>query len=244
MRPVRDHYSSHLARIYSWMCGGADTALARGNAELDALGLASRATGLAVDLGAGFGMHSIPLARRGYEVLAVDGCGDLLRELRMLAGSLQIQAAEADILSFRKYLGGTPDLVLCMGDTLTHLADRCAVESLIGDVAAAIAPGGAFVLSLRDYSIPLRGEDRFIHVRSDPDRILTCFLEYADTHVDVHDLLYERDGSAWRQRVSAYRKLRLSPDWLESTLEQAGFRTRREAGLTGMIRLVAEARPR
>jgi hypothetical protein len=31
----------------------------------------------AIDLGAGFGMHSIPLARRGIEVIAIDSDGIL-----------------------------------------------------------------------------------------------------------------------------------------------------------------------
>jgi hypothetical protein len=77
----------------------------------------------------------------------------------------------------------------------------------------------------------LIGLKRFIPV-GDADRILTCFLEYGDDAVTVHDILHERDGSDWRQRVSAYRKLRLSPDWVAGTLEAKG--------LAGMIRLIAK----
>jgi 2-polyprenyl-3-methyl-5-hydroxy-6-metoxy-1,4-benzoquinol methylase len=244
MPSVRDHYSSHLAPIYSWMCGGVESALARGAAELDALALSPRATALAVDLGAGFGMHAIPLAQRGFEVLAIDCSAELLRELRTFAATLPIQSVEDDIMEFRKHLGDAPEVVLCMGDTLPHLPDTDVVESLIADVAAAIAPGGTFVMSFRDYTAALQGERRFIPVKSDADRILTCFLEYEDTHVNVHDLVHEREGSSWRQRVSAYRKLRLSPDWVSSALDRAGFQPRQQAGLSGMVRLVAEAKPR
>lgn len=244
MQSVRDHYASHLAPIYAWMCGGAEAALIRGDAELDALSVMPRATRHAVDLGAGFGAHSIPLARRGFEVLAIDSSSELLRELRTLAAALPVRAVHGDILTFRKHLAHTPEVILCMGDTLTHLSDAQDVEPLFADAAAAIAPGGTFVLSFRDYTSPLEGERRFIPVKSDPDRILTCFVEYEDAYVNVHDLVHERDGGEWRQRVSAYRKLRLSPDWVSATLEKAGFRTRRQAGLSGMVRLVAQAKPR
>ena len=244
MQSVRDHYAAHLAPIYAWMCGGAAAALTRGEAELDALGLVAHATRCAVDLGAGFGMHSIPLAKRGFEVLAVDNSAELLRELRMLAVGLQVEIIDDDILKFREHLTGAPEVILCMGDTLTHLSDERAVESLLAQAAAAIVPGGTFVLSFRDHTIPLEAEHRFIAVRSDADRILTCFLEYAERHVNVHDLVHERDGSAWRQRVSAYRKLRLSPDWVAAALDRAGFRVSRQAGLSGMVRLVAQAKPR
>ena len=240
MQSVREHYASHLAPIYAWMCGGANAALARGDAELDALGLLPRASRRALDLGAGFGMHSIPLARRGFEVLALDSSVELLRELHELAAGLPIATVQDDILTFRRHLAaGAPEVILCMGDTLTHLGDRQAVESLFADAAAAIAPGGTFVSTFRDYTVALEGERRFIPVKSDADRILTCFLEYGDDWVDVHDLVHERAGGEWQQRLSVYRKLRLAPDWVVAALGKAGFQTRRQAGLNGMVRLVA-----
>ena len=70
-------------------------------------------------------------------------------------------------------------------------------------------------------------------------RILTCFLEYDADTVMAHDILNERDGLEWRQRVSAYRKLRLSPDWVAGTLEANGLNVRIEQGLAGMVRLIA-----
>jgi len=47
------------------MVGDLDAAFARGRAELDELGLPSSTDGAAIDLGAGFGLHGIPLAERG-----------------------------------------------------------------------------------------------------------------------------------------------------------------------------------
>lgn len=240
MQSVREHYARHLAPIYAWMCGGAEAALVRGDAELDALGLVPRGSRRAVDLGAGFGMHSIPLARRGFEVLALDSSPELLRELRALAGVLAVEAVQDDFLTFRQHLAGVaPEVILCMGDTLTHLSEPLAVEALFAEAAAVIAPGGTFVLTFRDYTQPLEGERRFIPVKSDADRILTCFLEYEDDCVHVHDLVHERAGGEWRQRVSAYRKLRLAPDWVVAALAEAGFQTQRQTGIGGMVRLVA-----
>lgn len=242
MDSARYHYANLLAPVYSWMAGGAEAALARGDAELDALRLTPRATAIAVDLGAGFGMHSIPLARRGFSVVAVDSSAELLRELRAYAGTFPIQTVEADLLDFPRHVAGSPQAILCMGDTLAHLPGKPAIESLFTRVAAVLAPGGAFVLTFRDYSMPLAQERRFIHVRSDADRIFTCFLEYGSEHVDVYDLLHERRGTEWTQHVSAYRKVRLTPEWVSAALRQAGFQVMREAGLSGMVRLVAQAR--
>ena len=78
-------------------------------------------------------------------------------------------------------------------------------------------------------------------MRSDADRILTCFLEYGSEHVDVYDLLYERHDAQWAQRVSRYAKVRLMPGWVSAGLHAAGFRVVQETGPGGMVRLVARA---
>jgi SAM-dependent methyltransferase len=239
VKSVRDHYREHLAPIYSWMAGGIEAALARGEAELDSLHLQPKRSGLAVDLGAGFGMHAIPLAKRGFTVVAVDSSTALLGELQAHAAELPIKGVAEDLLSFMDGLTERPEVILCMGDTLTHLPDKEAIGRLFTKAATLLAPDAAFVLSFRDYTTPLVGESRFIPVRSDADRILTCFIEYAAEHIEVYDLLQERDGSRWNQRVSSYRKLRLAPEWVAATLEKAGLRTRQGAGLSGMTRLVA-----
>jgi SAM-dependent methyltransferase len=239
MTSVTEHYAQHLAPIYLWMAGGAEAALQAGAAEIEQLNLRLEEGASVVDLGAGFGMHAIALARKGAQVIAVDTSAELLGSLQRLAGSLPVQAVEADLLAFQSHITRAPAAILCMGDTITHLADRGDVASLIERARAALPPGGVFVLSFRDYSVPLVDDQRFIPVRSDTDRILTCFLEYEPEGVVVHDILHERTAQGWQTRVSHYRKLRLSPNALIASLESNGFSVRREAGMRGMVRLVA-----
>jgi hypothetical protein len=224
------------------MAGGVPAAIERGRAELTSLGLACGETGLAVDLGAGFGMHAIPLARSGREVVAIDTSAELLAELARHAGGLSIETLQADIAGFAGRLARKAQLLLCMGDTLTHLPALEAVESLIAGAGAAVNATGRFVLTFRDYSSALAGDKRFIPVRSDADRILTCFLEYDTDRVIVHDLLHERDGALWKLKVSSYPKLRLAPPWVVGRLEEHGFEVTRQAGPGGMVCLTATRR--
>jgi SAM-dependent methyltransferase len=240
MTSIVEHYENHLAPIYLWMAGGMNAALARGQVEVDAVCTRALAGQLAVDLGAGFGMHAIPLADRGYSVLAIDSSGTLLDAMRNCSGARSIEIIRDDLMSFRRHLKVRAALIVCMGDTLTHLPDKRSVEHLFADVAEALDGGGKFIVTFRDYTTPLIGSKRFIPVAGDSDRILTCFLEYDDSFVTVHDILHERDGSHWQQRVSAYRKLRLSPDWVASAIEANGLQVRSEQGLAGMARLIAK----
>jgi SAM-dependent methyltransferase len=240
MQTAARHYEAHLGPIYSWMVGDLSSALARGAAEIDALKLSSPKGAVAVDLGAGFGMHAIPLAQRGFNVTAIDNCRVLLDELRARSGALPITICEADLLEFRAFVTHDAAVIVCMGDTLTHLPALSAVESLLDSVGAALARNGVFAATFRDYATkPLEGDARFIPVRADDERILTCFLEYGRDQVTVHDLLHRQENGQWKQFVSSYLKLRLAPEWLIARLAERGFTALRDVNPGGMVRIVA-----
>jgi 2-polyprenyl-3-methyl-5-hydroxy-6-metoxy-1,4-benzoquinol methylase len=78
MDRVKTHYDLQLAAIYSWMAGGLQKAIADNRQLLQQLGIESVTKGLAIDLGAGSGFQSIPLAELGFSVIAIDFCAVLL----------------------------------------------------------------------------------------------------------------------------------------------------------------------
>jgi hypothetical protein len=80
-------------------------------------------------------------------------------------------------LNAASYLTEVPQLDMCMGDTLTHLQTEQEVEDLFAQGARILAPGGLVVMAFRDYTSAACGEGRFIAVRSDANRIHTCFLK-------------------------------------------------------------------
>jgi SAM-dependent methyltransferase len=220
------------------MLGDLDAAFMRSAAEIADLKLPT--AGAAVDLGAGLGLHALPLARQGFKVTAIDSCEVLLHELRSRAGALPIVAINQDLLKFRSCIEERPAVILCMGDTLTHLPAMTAVESLLQSVADSLLPAGVFAATFRDYATKkLEGDARFIAVRADENRILTCFLEYGEAHVTVHDLLNSKEEGRWRQTVSSYPKLRLAPEWVAAKLNELGFHVRRDPTPGGMVRIVA-----
>lgn len=236
---VAAHYETLLARVYLWMAGGLDAALKNGTADLEGV---SRGTGFAIDLGAGFGMHAIPLAKAGRQVLAIDSSQYLLEQLRSHAEGLPIETAVGDLTRFKDHLPSQrrADLILCMGDTLTHLDSVDAVASLATDVASVLAPGGRFVATFRDYTKLPEGPARFIPVRSDATRVHTCFLEAAGDKVVVHDIVHEQASAGWSMQVSSYAKLRLDPEQARRIFTRAGLQPSVAPGPRGMLRLIAD----
>jgi SAM-dependent methyltransferase len=238
MTSVVSHYENLLAPIYLWMAGGLDAALATGAADIAGL---LDAPGYAVDLGAGFGMHSIPLARAGFQVLAIDTSSLLLQQLREHSTGLPVETVQADLRDFARHLARPADLILCMGDTLTHLSSPDDIRLLFRDVAASLRSGGVFAATFRDYREMPQGDKRFIPVRSDLRRIHTCFLEPMAERVIVHDIVQEYGGEGWSQRVSSYEKLRLSPMAVVQAAESAGLSCLSRPGPRGMILILAHS---
>jgi SAM-dependent methyltransferase len=244
MDGVRQHYEGLLAKHYTWMFGTSfEAKVAEQRAILEEalrLKTANDHRGLAVDLGCGPGYQALALAQLGYApVLAVDTSATLLSELRNHQGNLPIQTAENDIRDLGLLVApGTAQAVVCMGDTITHLASRQDVLALVRASIKTLVPGGAFVITYRDLSEELHGLERFIPVHSDDQRVMTCFLEFDQPEsVLVHDLVYTREKKQWKLEKSSYRKLRLPVKWLEDAMTNAGFEVNRgQAGR--LIRLV------
>ena len=171
MPSVRRHYEDHLAPIYLWMAGGIEHALASGTD--DVADYVDR-PGYAVDLGAGFGMHSIPLAKAGFRVLSVDSSQHLLAELRKHADGLDVATVEGDLREFAGHMSGPADLILCTGDTLTHLRSTDDVLALLRQVADSLRPGGQFVASFRDYRTLPTGDATSAYCSMIAAKICTC----------------------------------------------------------------------
>jgi SAM-dependent methyltransferase len=226
MSQVQRHYDSLLAAHYSWMNGAepAEKAVEQAKILVD-LGVGKGTKRMAVDLGCGPGYQSLALASLGYEsVLAIDGSRDLLAELDAARADDRIKTVLADLRSFPTMVErGSANVITCMGDTLTHLENKADVLKLYRDAYDALAPGGNLVLTFRDLSQELVGLDRFLPVRADDHRIMTCVLEYEPESVVVNDLIHVRENSGWTLHKSSYRKLRLSPSEQVAELARIGF---------------------
>ncbi|NJM75790.1 MAG: class I SAM-dependent methyltransferase [Acaryochloridaceae cyanobacterium RU_4_10] len=240
MNTAKDHYDQQLASIYSWMAGTPEVAIKRNHDLLRQLGVCS-SQGLAIDLGAGSGFQSIPLAELGFSVISVDLCETLLSELRDLSKHLSIRTVYDDILNFSKYVDEQVQVIVCMGDTLTHLESLNVVQSLLLRVESALATNGKLILTFRDYiSVEPQGTQRFIPVQSNESTILTCFLEYREDVVEVYDLVYRKEGDRWTMSASSYPKLRIDRHWICNQLKKVGLEVIHNEMVNGMICIVAE----
>lgn len=236
---VQSHYENHLAAFYAWMSGNFEVKQQEQQDWFTARGVLPRGNKTAIDLGAGHGLQSVSLAKLGFTVFAVDFNQHLLSELNARARSLPIRTVLANLKDVQQY-ATEAELITCMGDTLTHLDSVETVKTLIGQWFELLPAGGRLALSFRDLTEELIGEQRFIPVKADDQRIHTCFLEYAPGYVRVYDQLFEKVNGEWIQKVSSYRKLRMGADFVKEMLTAAGFRVLHHDVIARMQYLLAE----
>jgi 2-polyprenyl-3-methyl-5-hydroxy-6-metoxy-1,4-benzoquinol methylase len=239
MASACEHYENHLANYYAWIFGGVHLKTKENRRFFTDHTIQPIRSGLAFDLGAGCGFQSVPLAQLGFRVAAMDLSAKLLAQLKEHAEKLPIETICDDLSNFTDYDRGSIELVVCMGDTLTHLESLKKVQALFDKVYSAVESGGRLVLSFRNLTVELRELDRFIAVKSDDHTIFTCFLEYEKDTVKVHDIIYEKKKTQWALKKSFFRKLRISPAWTRNYLKSIGFMLEFDDEEKGMATIIA-----
>jgi SAM-dependent methyltransferase len=238
---IKDHYENFLGSIYSWTKGDFSYCVKECEQYFIENGINSNNASLAIDLGCGHGIQSVALAKRGYKVISVDFNKQLLIELYQNKEDLPVLIVENDIFTYlSKSQDVIPEVILCMGDTLSHFDTFDDLKKLLTTCYNMLAPGGKFVISYRDYSKALTGNSRFITVRSDEYRIFSCFLEYLETKVGVTDILYDFHNGKWVQLVSSYQKLRITEQDIQLWVKEAGFKQVSSITINRMIHTILE----
>jgi SAM-dependent methyltransferase len=245
---IQEHYDRFLAGHYLWMAGGFGPNAAKSRRFFANHGIVPRDTRVAIDLGAGCGFQTIPLAEAGFHVHAVDLCQPLLDELAARLQGLPVTLHTGNILDYSLWSGLCPELIVCMGDTLTHLPGLDAVEELVRNCHAELRPGGLCLFSFRDYSAAADGDGDVVPVQRDRDRIFLCRLGYGPDTVTGTDIRYTHAGGRWSRASGSYTKQRIRPWAFRQILTGAGFGIAYWETGSGMITIIAgksakQARP-
>lgn len=220
---VKEHYDNHLGNFYSWFTGDFEKNMESFKAFCIDNEIKPIHSEFAIDLGAGNGIQSIALAELGFKVKALDFNSQLLTELKSKIGNYPVEAINEDIRDVSKCSLPNPGLIVCCGDTLPHLDSFDEIQKLIKDCFLILKSKGKIILTFRDYSSELKDTNRFIPVKSDSTRILTCLLEYFKDKIRVTDLLYEYKNGKWVQKISSYYKTRVTKDLVAKYLTDEGF---------------------
>ncbi len=190
-----------------------------------------------LELGAGSGRVTIPLARDGHQVVALDQSKAMLGKLRSRVAALpraaagRVRVVEGDLRTFD--VGGRFPLVIAAFNVLEHLYTRGEVDACLRRVAAHLAPGGAFAFDVQmpDMAWLLRDPaKRWAKTRfTDPTTGRAMF--YSTNHdydpvgqIALIRLYYEPVDGKGPTRVVKLSQRKFFPAELEALVAHAGLR--------------------
>ena len=225
-----------LAADYDWMFD--DDAVANGRAiNLPAtarlLQRISR-TNRVLDAACGTGVDAAALARRGFAVWAADGSEAMTEEAaarfrreRLAIPLLHCRWADLPAATSERF-----DVVLCVGNSLVHAADRDAMVQALTGLRRMARPGGYVVIDSRNWE-KLHAERRIVQLA---DRVVTrggrrCLTFYAweipdrlgDEHIAHLVFVFETGGRIEPHEYQiTFRPFTISE--LRERLELAGLR--------------------
>jgi SAM-dependent methyltransferase len=113
-----------------------------------------------LDVTCGIGTQTLPLAARGFQVVARDLSPGAVARLEQEAQvrRLFIDAAVADMRHVASTVFGLFDVVLTFDNSLPHLLTDDDLGSAFREFLRVLRPGGVFLCSVRDYDTVQRGE--------------------------------------------------------------------------------------
>ena len=221
-------YGGVLARIhhadFGWVARAAAATL------LDELAAAGLRSGTVVDLGCGSGVLGAEVHRAGYDVVGVDLSPDMvdLARAHVPDGSFRVGSV------FDAELPAGVVGVAAVGEVLGYRADdRAGLDALTAvaeRVAAALVPGGVFVL---DVAGPGRAgpAGRALVVHDRPGTVLVSDAREATGTLERRITIFrQRDDGAWDRDDERHVLVLLDPDEVAARLGAVGLAVRRPSG--------------
>ncbi len=179
-----------------------------------------------LDLGCGTGSMSLILARRGYDMTALDISEEMLAVAENRAYNEKIKDIlfiKGDMSAFELY--GTVDAVICCLDGINHLTRREDVLSCFSLVHNYLNDGGLFVFDLNTpykFREVYAGHDYIL----EDDGVMCCWQNFmsrdcmsAEFYLSVFE---EKDG-VWVRHDGAEHERAYSLRTIKNMLTQCGF---------------------
>lgn len=189
-----------------------------------------------LDMGCGFGRHSLELASRGYNVVGVDMSEALLQQADSHKGALSVTFAKRDCreLTFR----GSFDAIICLYDVIGSYRKLEDNKRIISSIYRKLRKGGMAVVSVMNMELTCSIATQRASVREVPSSLLKLkasnimqtsgnvfnpdfFLLDEDSHLVYRKEQFEQDGQLSVEYVVA--DYRFTKAEISELFQEQGF---------------------
>ncbi|MBN2432809.1 MAG: class I SAM-dependent methyltransferase [Acidobacteria bacterium] len=186
-----------------------------------------------LDIACGTGINAIALARLGIAVTASDIATEMLDQARENARRFQapVDWIGADMLLLAETVAGRSfEMVLCLGNSIPHLAGPEELRRLCEHMHGLLSPGGVFIVQLLNYDRVLAEGERIVNITRHEDETYIRFYDFLDPHLRFNLLKVAWDGDAVRWQMESTRLYPFRAVEVEVAARKAGFSDRQLFG--------------
>lgn len=174
-----------------------------------------------LDIMCGYGRHAIALARKGYEVTAVDNLSNYMNEIKKIANTdnLVIECIEKDVIYLE--LEHIYDLSICMGNSLSFF-DYDDTIKLMSNISSHLKQGGLFIINtwaIAEIAIKQFQEKSWGYVHGLKMLSDSKYL-FDPTRIETENIFIGKDGSSETKKAIDYI---FSYAELQEMLNKTGF---------------------
>lgn len=178
-----------------------------------------------LDLACGTGAATLELARRDFEVTAIDLSSEMLEILKKKKKTHKIEIIKADMQNFK--LSHPVDAVTCYFDSINYLTEECALKRCFRCVYDALAEEGIFVFDMNTiYGLSkVWGTNTLIR---EIDNIYSVWRSVYDASKHISTLyltLFVGDGKFYKRIEEVHQERAYPLEKIEELLLEAGFST-------------------
>jgi glycine/sarcosine N-methyltransferase len=178
-----------------------------------------------LDCTCGIGTQALPLAARGFHVIASDISGQSVERARREAEQrgIDITLFTADVREVS--IDQPVDAVISCDNALPHLLTDEDLGRALTAIHGCLKPGGLFVASLRDYDALVREDVRGTMPKVDDNRITGQAWRWSEdkSTVQINLFVLRRQEHDWHTTVVTTTYRALKRDELTEALRKAGF---------------------
>ena len=159
-----------------------------------------------LDLGCGTGEHALHWAEMGYNLVGIDSAKEMIDIAAEKAKAMDLDADFLclPITDFASTLQQQFDMVICLGNTVSHLLDEFNLKKCFHETARSLKPTGLAVFHLLNYHRILEMRLRDFPVKhkvvEDKEYVFLRFYNYQDKVLEFNYIVAIKENGQWTSK--------------------------------------------
>lgn len=179
-----------------------------------------------LDLAAGTGTQAIQLAKKGYDVTAIDSSEQMISIMKekVLEEQVSLQCIRLDMEKIQELTISAYDSIICIGNSIVHLNSVEEIRQMVTDIFKLLESDGTFIVQIVNYDRILEQNIKELPlIKRDEGITFQRTYEFSNDKIQFSGVLTVEQNGKQEQFLNTVELYPLQSFQLVSVLQDAGF---------------------